>query len=55
MKVLQYVKTCFQIYFEFFKKRKVKDFYKEKCGAVKETLQKSQLHTKVFQAYLSIV
>ena len=55
MKVLQYVKTCFQIYFEFFKKRKVKDFYKEKCGAVKETLQKSQLHTKVFQACLSIV
>ena len=51
MEVLQYVKTCFQIYFDFFKKRK-KTF---NCGAVKETLQQSQLHTKVFQACLSIV
>ena len=40
--------------FWFFQKKK-KDFYKEKCGAVKETLQQSQLHTKVFQACLSIV
>ena len=36
MKVLQYVKTCFKIYFEFFKKSKVKEFYKDKCGAVKK-------------------
>ena len=49
MEVLQYVKTCFQIYFEFFKKRKVKDFYKEKCGAVKETLQKVSYIRKFFK------
>ena len=36
MKVLQYVKTCFQIYFEFFKKINVKEFYKESVEQLKK-------------------
>ena len=42
--------------------KKEKEFYKEKCGAVKKNKEckkryqkKSQLHTKVFQVCISIV
>ena len=48
MEVLQYVKTCFQIYFDFFKKRK-NTFIKKSVEQLKKRYNKVSYIRKFFK------